>query len=121
MQNAEAGVLAKTYRDKMKVTRSSHVRNENTHETEAVDVAVCDGVPCALSTSGSSAPSKDSRNNRYTAGDDFVIFAAPEIFCRAGDRITVKTEAGQEYVGYSGRSMGYVSHTETPFRVEQVI
>lgn len=120
MQNAEAAILAATYRDRMQVTRSSRVKDEGTHEMESRDVAVYDNVPCALSTSGSSAPSRDGGNNRYTASDSYVIFAAPGIFCRAGDMVTVTTEAGQVYTGRAGRSMGYASHTETPLGVERV-
>lgn len=121
MQNAEAKILAATYRDRMTVTRSSRIKDEGTHEMEARDVTVYDGVPCALSPSGSSAPSKDSGNNRYTASDTYTIFAAPGIFCRAGDMVTVTTEAGQVYTGRTGRSMGYASHTETPLGVERLI
>ena len=121
MQNAEAKVLAATYHDRMTVTRRNHVKNEKTHETEAREETVYEGVCCALSVGGNNAPQKDSANNRRTVNSSYTIFALPDIWCRAGDLVEVVTGEGQTYRGRVGRSMRYPSHTETPMEVGEVV
>ena len=121
MQNVQAGILAATYQDRMTVMRRQHVKNENTHETEPREAVIYQKTPCALSAGTKNAPEKDSANNRYRITDSYTIFACPGIFCQAGDTVEVATQAGQTYKGRAGRSMGYASHTETPFKVEVVV
>ncbi len=121
MQNAEAKILAATYHDRMTVTRRNHVKNEKTHETEAQEETIYEGVRCALSVGGNNAPQKDSANNRRTINSSYTIFSLPDTWCRAGDSVVVVTGEGQTYKGRAGRSMRYPSHTETPMEVGEVV
>lgn len=121
MQNAEARILAATYKDRMTVTRRQHVKNEKTHETESQETVIYTNELCALSLGGNNPPEKDSANNRRTVSSSYTIFSLPEIWCRAGDIAEVVTQEGQIYRGRTGRSMRYASHAETPLKVEEVV
>lgn len=121
LKNREAEILAKTYKDRMTVSRKVPETDEDTQETVMKDVPVHEDVKCALSTSGLQAPQKDDENHRHTTEDNFIIFAMPEILCEAGDKAVIVTKVGQTYIGTCGRSMGYESHSETPFIIERVV
>lgn len=121
MRNAEAGILAATYHDRMTVTRRQHVKNDETHETGPQETVIYTDELCALSLGGNDPPEKDSANNRHTISSSYTIFSLPEIWCRAGDLVTVTTREGQTYKGRAGRSMRYPSHAETPMEVEEVV
>ena len=105
----------------MTVTRRQPVKDSESAETVFEDIIIHDDVKCALSNSGTSAPSKDNNHNRYTENDSYTIFAAPDILCQSGDRATVVIGTGQTFVGVTGRSFSYPSHTETALMIEAVV
>ena len=121
MKNREARILEKTYRDSLTVKRRIPVTDDTTQETVMKETVIHENVKCGLSTSGTAAPEKDDENHRHTVEDNFTIFTVPDIFCIAGDIAVVVTELGQTYIGTCGKSMGYVSHMQTPFLVERVV
>lgn len=119
--NQEAEILKKTYQDSVTVSRKQAKKNQETGEgeTELKTVIVYEGEPCALCAAGNQAPEKDG-NHKYTE-DEMVLFTCPGIFLQAGDRVTVITDAGQKVKGEAGRTHAYISHGETPVKVESIV
>lgn len=114
----EAGILEKTYRDRLTACRSSLQRDPETEESLTVWEPVYEGIPCALSQASNSKP--DRQEFHSAASREMVIFTAPGVELIDNDRAEVETEAGQRFYGITGRTFGYVSHGETPFAAEQI-
>lgn len=114
-----ADILERTYKDRLTVTRKTAVEDKETGETMFRDTAVYGDIPCALSSSGNTAPEQNGNHQRRK--DEMVLFAGPGYFLQAGDRVNIRTEAGQEITGESGRTFTYPDHGETPIKVEKIV
>lgn len=114
--NRETAILAKTFRDKLTVYRTKRVKDPETLQTLEKEVAVYEGIPCALSQGSNSKPDRQEFHSEKQF--EAVIFTMPEIEMLDHDRVEVVTEAGQTFQGITGKTFGYVSHGETPFSME---
>ncbi len=114
----EAQILAKTYHDRLSVTRRQLATDES-GESIMQDMDVYKDVPCALSGgSGSAAQREDGRR---VSDKEMVIFAGPEILMKEMDQAVVRTQAGQVFRGVTGRTCSYAcSHSETVLRLESM-
>lgn len=117
--NQEAEILKKTYQDSVTVSRKQAGKNQETGETEFKPAIVYEGEPCALCSAGNQAPERDG-SHKYTE-DEKVLFTCPGIYLQAGDQVTVITAAGQKIKGEAGRTYAYISHGETPVKVESIV
>ena len=116
-RNRESEILAKTYRDRLTVTRKKMEVDPETLESAETDYIVYDGIICAYSQSGNSSPERQEFHSEKKM--DSVIFTLPGVFLQDNDIAVVTTEAGQVFKGKTGHTFGSVSHGETPFSVEE--
>lgn len=116
LRNREAGVLAKTFRDRMSVYRMRRVRDPETQGTVEKEITVYENIPCALSQKANDTPERQEfyseRKHTHT------LFTLPGVELLDKDRAVITTEAGQQFTGTTGRTFCYISHGETPFTAE---
>lgn len=114
----EAKILERTYKDRMSVSRSMAVQDEN-GESVWKPGRVYEDIPCALSKTSSSVP--DKTDVRRTVANEMMIFAPPEVLLQDMDRVSIVTQAGQIFSGIAGRTVSYAgSHGETPMKTEGI-
>lgn len=118
VRNREAEILAKTFRDRLTVYRKQPVLDPKTQGTVERENKVYENISCALSQGSNSTPEKQEFHSETQR--DMVIFTAPGIELSDNDRVVVITEAGQMFDGITGKTFGYISHGETPFKVEKI-
>lgn len=116
--NREAKILAKTFRDRLTVYRKKKVKDPETLQTLEKDALVYEKLPCALSRGSNSKPDRQEFHSEKQF--EAVIFTMPGIEMLDHDRAEVVTEAGQTFIGITGRTFGYISHGETPFSTEEL-
>lgn len=114
--NREAGILARTFRDRLDVYRKRRVKDPKTLQTVEKEEPVYEGIPCALSKGSGNRPDRQEFHGERQF--ESVVFTMPGVEMLDNDRAVVRTEAGQEFHGVTGRTFGYVSHGETPFSTE---
>ncbi len=114
--NREAKILEKTFHDQMTVTRRSLHKDPLTMLSKETENVIYENIPCSFSQSGNSKPERGEFHSEKKF--DAVIFAPARVFLMENDKVTIVTEAGQRFVGITGKSFGYISHTETPFTME---
>lgn len=117
-RNREAGILAKTYHDRLTVTRKRMVVDPETLESVETDYVVYDGISCAYSQASNGAAERQEFHSEKKM--DSVIFTLPGVFLQDNDMAVIVTQAGQTFKGKTGHTFGYVSHGETPFSVEEM-
>lgn len=115
-ENREASILARTYRDRLTVTRKRTETDPDTLESVEKPYVVYEDIPCALSQSGGSVPERQEFHSEKKR--EPVIFTLPDVFLQDNDMALIITEAGQTFRGRTGHTFGYISHGETPFTVE---
>lgn len=116
VKNREAGVLAKTFQDRMSVYRTRRVRDPQTQGTVEKEDTVYEDIPCALSQKANDTP---QRQEFYSEKKQtHTIFTMPGVELADKDRVVITTEAGQHFDGTTGRTFCYISHGETPFTAE---
>lgn len=112
----EAGILARTYRDRLTVIRKRTDMDPDTLESVEKEYVVYDGILCAYSQGGNNVPERQEVHSERKM--ESVIFTLPGVFLQDNDTAVVTTEAGQTFTGKTGHTFGYISHGETPFAVE---
>ncbi len=113
----EAGILAKTFRDRLTVHRRQKERDPDTQETVEKEYTVYENAACALSRNSSSTPERQEFHSETQR--EFTIFTMPGIELKDNDRAVITTETGQKFEGITGKTFAYASHGETPFAVEE--
>lgn len=116
VRNREAGVLAKTFRDRMSVYRTRRVRDPETQGTVEKEVTVYEDIPCALSQKANDTPERQEFHSEKKR--THTVFTMPGVELLDKDKAVIITEAGQRFTGITGRTFGYISHGETPFTAE---
>ncbi len=114
---SEAEILARTYHDRLTVSRYYSYKDETTGETKEGKGMVYESAPCALSQSKNEAPDREGVVFRKNAG--YVLFAMPDIRLEENDCAEVVTQAGEHFRGRTGKTFVYAgSHGETKMTIE---
>ncbi|MCX4273957.1 MAG: hypothetical protein OSJ71_17175 [Acetatifactor sp.] len=116
--NREAGVLARTFRDRMTVYRRHPERDPETQATVEKEYIVYEDIICGLSQGSNNVPERQEFHSETKR--DSTIFTAPGVELLDNDRAVITTEAGQQFTGTTGKTFMYISHGETPFTVERL-
>lgn len=114
----EANILEKTFKDHLNVYRKEMKVHPQTKESIETETLIYAEKACALSQGSSSTPERQEFHSEKQM--DMVIFTPPGLQLLENDRAEIVTEAGQSFHGKTGRTFSYISHGETPFKVEGI-
>lgn len=117
VRNRESELLARTFKDRLTVYRMELVRDPKTQGTVERESIVYEDIVCALSQGSNSTPEREEFHS--DTQQSYVLFTMPGIELKDNDKAVVTTEAGQTFEGFTGRTFGYISHGETPFKTEK--
>lgn len=109
----EREAIESTYFDRCDIYRRSDVKDPKTKQTEQIETAVLQNVPCALSQDKGG---ELSLNGNYgKASGSYTLFCSPDADIRKGDKVAVTTKAGQKFTLWAGKGFRYPeSHSEIP-------
>lgn len=113
----EADILALTYNDACSVYRRGNRDDPDTGQTQQYEQLIGERIPCALSQDKGRGFSSAAGYGKVSG--DYVLFCRPCTPIRAGDKIVMRTAAGQELALWAGQPFAYAgSHMEVPLSLE---
>lgn len=113
----ERQILESTYHDNADVHRRLETKDPVTKQTRQYEDVVEPALLCALS---------QNKSGGLTMGDgvgstssSYTLFCAPDAELIAGDRLLIRTAAGQQLSLWAGKPFVYPSHMEVPLSAKE--
>lgn len=106
----EKMILEGTYNDSYKAYRVEVLKDDNNIST--VNETEFESGKCALSVKANKGTSFNTNNLANRVEGIYKIFLKPETAIKAGDKIIVDTQMGQQFTLIANMPFIYVSHTE---------
>ncbi|MEG1954118.1 MAG: hypothetical protein RR115_07800 [Hydrogenoanaerobacterium sp.] len=112
----ESEAIESTYFDTAIVLRCSNAKDAETKRTSQTELQIYSDIPCALSRNKNTGIAFDKGYGK-TSGS-YTLFCSPSFNILTGDKLKVKTSAGQSFTLWAGKAFVYASHAEIPLSEE---